>query len=137
MVPDPSAHNWRLDMPAAEAFGTGLLAAALTRHAAVNAIVAVTDCQPASFAINSASSPSPPIQHILQWSRASTQQWLGVHVTRDLNTVADALSHPADVAGVTARMRQQGYRVVELKATGGDWDVLRHALSLPPEGWEW
>lgn len=126
----------RLPMPAAETFGSALLAVALARAKPVHAVVTVTDCQPSAFAINAAASPSRPINRLIAWGRGVTPQWLAVHIPRELNTAADVLSHPSraeEVARAVAGTRQ----VVWLRATEADWDVLREAFALTPAGWEW
>ena len=127
----------KLSMPAAEAFGSLLMASAMSRVSAVKAVIAVTDCQPAAFAINSAHSPSEPMQLLIEQCRLVARQWLAVHIPRELNTIADALSHPQRLQEVMAGARACGLTPVLLSPSADDWSPLRSAATLPPKGWEW
>ena len=132
---DPDAD--RLSMPAAEAFASALATVLVARRRVVPVVYNVTDCKPAAQSINSTSSTSPPMQHIIRWGLAQAEIWVAVHVHRQFNRVPDALSHPARLAEMRAAAQEAGFNVLVAEATSDDWDVLRHAISLPPEGWEW
>ena len=102
--------------------------------------VAVMDCKPAVFSLSSGKSKAPLLRSILRAARESIQQWLGVHVTRDYNTDADLLSHPATVHSVVARAMEAGLTVHEVGCTSeaaGDaggfphrcWRTLRAGIA--------
>ena len=127
----------RCPMPAAELYGTLALAAAVQGLAPFQAVVAVTDCDPAARVVNSASSASPVMQHLVLAARRTASQWLGVHVRRELNQDADRLSHPQLASGVVARAEAAGLRVTMVDCADIDWEPLRGAISAEAEGWEW
>ena len=57
----------------------------------VEGVIAISDCQPAVYALNSATSGTPQLATILAAARSSCKQWLGVHVPREWNVDADRL----------------------------------------------
>jgi hypothetical protein len=124
-------------MPAAELFGCAAMAAAVATLAPIKAIIAVTDCEPAAKATNAACSTSPVMQAIIRGARATTTQWLGVHVRRELNQDADRLSHPEEADEVIREARAAGLRVTRLADQDVDWAPLRDAIEAAAEGWEW
>ena len=91
-----------LAMPAAERIAAWLVPLAATAAAGWTgrgppAVVAICDCNPTVHALNKATSPNPHMNGLLDAARAFTHQWLGVHVPRDANKDADALTHPRDI----------------------------------------
>ena len=82
-------------MPAGELFVPWAIAATLVDAGLrIDRAIAVMDCRPATLSLSSAKSKSALMRHILGHARAEFEQWLGVHVSRDVNTDADLLSHP-------------------------------------------
>ena len=68
---------------------------------------------------------------LLKAARASLQQWLGVQVPRELNTLADLLSHPSRYAEAWAVVQASGVTPVEapLPPSHPVWDALRAAIA--------
>jgi len=124
----------RFSMPAAETFGPAALARAVHSIQPVAAAIAVTDCMPAARAITAGGSTSPVMSSLIQWAREGVEQWLGVHVLRELNSDADTLSHPDRAAEVAAKA--EAARLV-VEWVDVDWGPLRAALAAEAEGWEW
>ena len=123
----------RLSMPAAELFTSWAAAEAAADALGLDAgaqldIIAVGDCQPASNALNRASSSVVQMRVLLQAARRLTGQWLGVQVPRESNLDADHLSHPSEVEGV--RMAARGASLVPIDAPVPErcWDVLWDAI---------
>ena len=131
----------RLSMPAAELFTSwACLAAALDASGLrerTRAAIAVGDCQPAAAALNRASSPVAQLRALLASARAEVQQWLGVQVPRELNTVADLLSHPSRFHEACAAVAGSGVTPVSapLPPAHPAWAALRAAIaaSLPSD----
>ena len=127
----------RLSMPAAELFTSwACLEAALGVSGyrdRIRAAIAVGDCQPAAAALNRASSPISLMREILHAARASLTQWLGVQVPRELNTLADVLSHPSRLPEALATIAAQGDTTPVLAPLTPDhpvWATIRAAIAV-------
>ena len=127
----------RLSMPAAELFTSwACLEAALGVSGyrdRIRAAIAVGDCQPAAAALNRASSPISLMREILHAARASLTQWLGVQVPRELNTLADVLSHPSRLPEALATIAAQGDTTPVLAPLPPDhpvWATIRAAIAV-------
>ena len=135
------ASDAKLPMPAGELFGAwAMVAAVVEQGARVSAAISVTDCAPASDAINAAGSASAVMQSLIRSSRAEVAQWLGVHVHRELNADADVLSHPTRADEVVERAKRAGLNVRRgtiLDVPERCWTALRAAVREAAEGWEW
>ena len=57
-------------------------------------IISISDCEPATYVLNAATSGEPTMRDIVCESRHFTRYWLGVAVPREANSDADILSHP-------------------------------------------
>ena len=123
-----------MSMPAGELFVPWAVTEAV-RDAGQTVLrtVAVMDCKPAVFALSAGKSKAPLLRSILGAARASIEQWLGVHVTRDYNTDADLLSHPATVHEVVARAVDAGLEVHEVGCTS---DAADDTGGFPQRCWQ-
>ena len=127
-----------LSMPAAELFGmmeipravAAAVAAEAQSRAAVTAVVAVGDCDPACNATNAAKSRNPQMRELLGGGRGLTSQWLAVSVPRDANGDADRLSHPELYEIVRAEAEAAGLHVSRARLSEENWDRLRAAARL-------
>ena len=96
-------------MPAAELFGSWVIAHALRREGAdFHSVICVTDCEPAAAVINAGVSGNRQMRDVMKGALNVTDQWLAVQVPREWNTDADRLSHPALVEDVAADARACG-----------------------------
>ena len=121
-----------LSMPAAELLGSWLVPAAVGAALARSprAVYAITDCEPASFALNTATGGNAQMRVALEGARRLALQWLAVHVPRHLNTDADRLSHPAQAAEVAREAAAAGLVVREARVSSRMWaDVARAAAA--------
>ena len=121
-----------LSMPAAELLGSWLVPAAVSSASsrAPRAVYAVTDCEPASFALNTATGGNAQMRAALEGARRLTLQWLAVHVPRHLNRDADRLSHPAHAVEVAREAAAAGLVVREARVPPSAWaDVARVAAA--------
>ena len=99
----------------------------------VERCVAVLDCKPAALALSAAKSKAPLLRAVLRQARLEVEQWLGVHVPREVNTDADRLSHPEQVGSVIAAAEAAGLRVHHIGAFPPRcWGALRAALAEGP-----
>jgi ribonuclease HI len=101
-----------ISMPAGEAFGAVVMADALLKELqSASHIVVFTDSEATEAAINSANSPSPQLNVIVQWlfSRWPKVQVLGVWQQGVRNAVADRLSRRG-LDEVLAEARRHGLR---------------------------
>lgn len=126
-----------ISMPAAELFGSFLVAAAAVDDIYASgghpsAIYAVTDCDPAADALNAATSGVPQMRRLLAAARSCSQQWLAVSVPREANVDADRLSHPHLYDAVASDARAAGLDAHRLRidASSPLWDELRAAAAL-------
>jgi hypothetical protein len=125
----------RLSMPAAELFTSwACLEAALDAgglRSCTRACIAVGDCQPAAAVLNRVSSPVPQLRSLLAGARSTLDQWLGVQVPRELNTLADILSHPSRVQEAYSKLRASGLLPVVADLPPGHrcWSILRAAVA--------
>jgi hypothetical protein len=132
-----------ISMPAAELFGSFVVAAAVVDdiaisgglsafHARPSAIYAITDCDPAADALNAATSGVPQMRRLLAAARGCSQQWLAVSVPREANVDADRLSHPHLCDAVAADAAAAGLDVRRLRvgASSQLWAPLREAAAL-------
>jgi hypothetical protein len=116
-----------LAMPAAELLGMWLVPTAAARQARVQplAVYAIGDCEPAIFDTNTASGGNPQMREALIGMRALCDQWLAVHVHRELNSDADRLSHPQEALAVIREAAAAGLTVHEARIGHGDWARVR------------
>ena len=132
-----------LSMPAAELLGSWLVPAAVSAASGLlpRAVYAVTDCDPAACALNSATGGNAQMRVALEGARRLVTQWLAVHVHRHLNVDADRLSHPTMLADVAREAAEAGLRVRDAHITDDLWaDALRAAEAgvggpLEPAAW--
>ena len=87
-------------------------------------IIAICDCQPAVHALNKCTSGEPNMTLSLSAARSLTQQWLAVHVNRDDNKDADALSHPGSIEHKLLDMLAPGMRARRARPTREAWNQL-------------
>ena len=120
-----------LSVPTAEGFGQFGVPFTVARHLGLDpvAVTAIGDCQPIARAVGAASSASPQLRVLLRAMRRLCEQWLGVHVPRDLNTDCDRLSHPSQVHLVVAAAHAADLQVVELPFHEDCWPLLRDAAA--------
>ena len=123
-------------MPAAELFATYAVADVPIRDMAnsgepVTAVVAVGDCMPAARVISAARARVPLMHGIMGHMRNNTEQWLGVHVPRELNTDPDLLSHPSSAHRVVEALKSSGVAVAESGAHPEAWLKLSQLLASP------
>ena len=92
-----------LSMPAAELLASYLVPLAVvdtlglyphTPEHTQPRIISISDCKPATYVLNSATSGEPTMRDIVCESRRFSRYWLGVAVPREANPDADMLSHP-------------------------------------------
>ena len=121
----------RLSVPVAELFAIWATACAASPLLAPRAVIAVGDCQPAANALNAASSSVPQMAAILRAARREVQQWLGVHVVRELNRDADTLSHPTQLASVLSEAHAAGLHPQLVRVPLECWETLRQTMLLP------
>lgn len=114
---------WMLSMPAAELLGSWMVpsAVAAAHGSSPRAVYAVTDCEPAAGALNSATGGNPQMRVALEGARRLARQWLAVHVPRGLNTDADRLSHPAQAVAVAREAAEAGLLVREARVDAVAW----------------
>ena len=118
-----------LSMPAAELVGSWLVPSAVSGAMGVRprSVYAVTDCEPAACALNSATGGNPQMRVALEGARRLTRQWLAVHVRRHLNFDADRLSHPRLAIEVAREAAAAGLVVREARITDSMWADVRRA----------
>lgn len=123
----------RLSMPAAETMAAIALAEAVAAYSGigVKAVIAVGDCAPAATALSAMYSSAPQIRRLLADAATVSTQWLGVQVPRELNTVADLLSHPSKLEEVRRSLTVRGLEVVDLGVSPRLWEAAWEAASLP------
>ena len=122
-----------LSMPSAEAFGGVVIprAAAAAAGVHVEAVIAVTDCQPAAGALNKASGGGvPQMRRLVAAARSWVTQWLGVHVPRELNVDADTLSHPGGFEAIEAKAARAGIVAHPVRLVDYDWRMLEEVAGL-------
>ena len=121
----------RCSMPVAELFGAWACAraAAAALGIALEAVVSVTDCAPAAAACVTAKTRSTAMRPILAAMRRDASRLLGVWVPRELNTDADTLSHPSQVARVVADAEAHGFTVVRAAIPEACWQLLLRAIG--------
>lgn len=126
----------RLSMPAAETFAAVAMAAATRaeRGGRVEAVIAIGDCAPAAVALSALYSAAPQLRHLTGIAASITSRWLGVAVPRELNEVADLLSHPSRAREVIEGFRQRGFEVVRVQTPLELWDLASAAAQLPLGG---
>ena len=92
-----------LSMPAAELLASYLVPLAVvdtlglyphTPEHTQPRIISISDCKPATYVLNAATSGEPTMRDIVCESRRFSRYWLGVAVPREANPDADMLSHP-------------------------------------------
>ena len=122
-----------LAMPVAEAFAMWALpTAAALDGLPTHAVIAIGDCMPAVCAFNRATSGVEQMRIVVAAARGDFQQWLGVHVHRELNVDPDRLSHPSGAADVIADAEAAGLVVHRVWTPAHCWAALRKALATPP-----
>ena len=121
----------RFAMPAAELFGAVVIAAALRERSYFASVIAVGDCLPVARVINASSSSSAQMRHLLRESRTQVQQWLAVHIRRELNVDPDRLSHPTQYEEVRAEVLSAGWTPIRLRPSPRLWQALFEAIQLP------
>lgn len=123
----------RLSMPAAETLAAIAMAMATARRSRtpVRAVIAVGDCDPAASALSMTYSPSPQLRRLMEDAVKVSPWWLGVSIPRELNTRADALSHPSNIEGVRESLRRMGWQVVDVGVPPELWGSALEAASLP------
>lgn len=130
-----------LSMPTGKVFSAMALEEAVRVHLnrSFDAIVAVGDCVPAARAMSCRNSRSPQMRRLVGASVRSAPRWLGVHVPREWNLDADALSHPSRFGEVSQRIRLVGWVVCRLEPTSEMCSLLEEVVTLPlgrdDEGW--
>ena len=131
--PDEAGEAPRFAMPAAEAFGMWAVisAAAAASGEPLTAAVALGDCLPAARAFNAAASGSAQVRRIIHAARDELQQWLAVHIPRELNVDADTLSHPRRLEQLLDTFRGTRVRPHVVRLGRRHWDTLAEALALP------
>ena len=117
-----------VSMPVAELWAAWMvpLAVLTTRPSGTpeQPIIAICDCQPAVHALNKCTSGEPNMASSLSAARSLTQQWLAVHVNREDNKDADALSHPGSIEHKLLDMLAPGMRARRARPTREAWDQL-------------
>ena len=122
-----------LAVPTSEAFGMMAIPAAVVQllgRGAIQRVIAIGDCAPASKAYEAASSRSAQIRAMLRAADAVADAWLPVDVPRELNTDPDRLSHPASLTAVVADAEALGLSVVQARIPDSVWATLRAATLL-------
>lgn len=126
----------RLSMPAAETLAAVALATAVAaqRGGETSAVIAIGDCAPAAAALGALYSGAPQLRYLTGIAARVTKRWLGVAVPREINTVADLLSHPSEAQRVIAEFRHRGFEVVRVLIPPELWDAALEASGLPLGG---
>jgi hypothetical protein len=124
-----------LAVPTAEAFGMFAVPAAIAAHladvVAIQRVVAIGDCAPASAAFEGFRSKSGQIRSFVRNAYEHVApEWLAVDVPRTLNTDPDRLSHPHGLELVMADARAAGLKVVHVRITDASWRLLEATTHL-------
>ena len=69
--------------------------------------------------------------HIIHAARDELQQWLAVHIPRELNVDADILSHPHQLEQLLDTFRGTRVRPHVVRLGRRHWDTLAEAFALP------
>jgi hypothetical protein len=120
-----------LSMPAGEGFGAVVAAdALLTALGGVTHLVVFTDSAATESAINSANSPSPQMNVLVQWlmERWPLVQFMAVWQKGERNDVADRISR-ADLAAVVAEAEAAGLAVRRLPIAADASQLLQVATA--------
>lgn len=130
---EPTAGELRLSMPAAETFTAIALASAVqdALENRISSVIAVVDCAPAATALSALYSAAPQLRHLVGGAVRVSTRWLGVAVSRDLNSIADILSHPSRRDEVYQQFVSRGFTLRHLSVSTQMWDLLLDAASLP------
>ena len=92
-------------------------------------VIAIGDCQPAVYVIDSATSGEAVMRGILTSARQFSRFWLGVHVPREANRDADGLSHPANVEQIMSAARAAGFQPRRARVPAGCFEGLHAAIQ--------
>lgn len=123
----------RLSMPAAETFAAIALASSASSILGGNpsSVIAIGDCAPAAAALSALYSAAPQIRYLTGVAASISTRWLGVAVSREVNTMADTLSHPSKKEEVIRTIRAKGFTPQPLTVSAALWEAARHASTLP------
>lgn len=120
-------------MPAAETFAAIALASAtreiLGGH--ISSVIAVVDCAPAAATLSALYSTAPQLRRLVDGAVLVTTRWLGVAVPRELNSIADTLSHPSRRREVFQELVRLGFTLRVTSISDDLWDLASQAALLP------
>jgi hypothetical protein len=93
-------------------------------------VFAGVDCMPAATGIDAATSASPQMRVVIRAQRLLCEHWAAAWFSRDHNTDADTLSHPARVEEVVGRAEAAGLTTTVIRELPeAVWAVLRTAAQ--------
>ena len=123
----------KLSMALGELFGLAVMAEALhATLAEVSHLIMFSDSSAAVGAIQSACSPSPQMNHVLQWlfDKLGSVQVLAVHQPGVHNPVADAISRDG-LRATLEDARAHGLETCELTLADDAWHMLLACSQIP------
>ena len=123
----------QLSMAAGELFGLAIMAEALYASlGGMTHIIMFSDSSATVGAVQTACSPSPQMNHILQWlfGKIGRTQVLAVHQPGVRNVVADAISRHG-LCDTLREARAHGLELCPLTVADDAWTMLRACTRIP------